>query len=129
MNQKSNSFGDARQVINTNEAEYYQYDFGGIVLDGIQQLDLSYDQKTGHGAYMIRMEPGTVTTAHVHTVREEYLILAGDIVESDGTEYGPGDYIIYEPGTEHNTRSINGALLIGFDYPSPKQLQESGNHS
>ena len=48
------------KVINTNTAEYYTYDFEGPALDGVYQLDLTYDQETGHGAYMIRMEPGTI---------------------------------------------------------------------
>ncbi len=117
MNNQSNHFGDQRQIIDTNTAKYDIYDFGGPALEGVQQLDLSYDRTTGHGAYMIRMEPGTKTTAHVHTLREEYLILEGDVVESDGTVLGPGDYVIYEPGTEHNSRTVNGCLLIGFDYP------------
>ncbi len=119
MNNQSNHFADQRQIIDTNNAKYDIYDFGGPVLEGVHQLDLSYDRMTGHGVYMIRMEPGTATTAHVHTLREEYLILEGDLVESDGTVLGPGDYVIYEPGTEHNSRTVNSCLLIGFDYPPP----------
>ena len=91
------------------------------------QLDLTYDRQTGHGAYMIRMEPGTITTMHGHTCREEYLILEGDVVESDGTVLGPGDYVIYEPGTEHNSRTVNGCLVVGFDFPAPGQLSTAGN--
>ena len=126
MNDESAKNSKQGRVINTNTADYYTYDFAGPALEGVYQLDLSYDQATGHGAYMIRMEPGTITTKHVHTLREEYLILEGDIVESDGTVLGPGDYIIYEPGSEHNSRTENGALVIGFDYPSPDQLNEKG---
>ena len=127
MNNQSNQKTKQGKVINTKTAEYYTYDFAGPALDGVYQLDLSYDQETGHGAYMIRMEPGTITTKHVHTLREEYLILEGDIIESDGTVLGPEDYIIYEPGSEHNSRTENGALVIGFDYPSPDQLNAKGN--
>jgi hypothetical protein len=126
----SDQTGEKQQrgkVIDTKTAEYYVYDFAGPALDGIYQLDLTYDRKTGHGAYMIKMEPGTITTRHVHRLREEYLILEGDIIESDGTVLGPGDYIIYEPGSEHNSRTENGALLIGFDYPSPDQLSANLN--
>jgi len=119
MSNPSNQFGNQRQIINTNTAKYSVYDFEGPPIEGIQQLDLSYDQKSGHGAYMIRMEPGTVTTKHVHSVREEYLILEGDMVESDGTVLKPGDYVIYEPGTEHNSRTVNGCIIVGFDYPVP----------
>jgi quercetin dioxygenase-like cupin family protein len=124
MKNQTNHFGDKRQIIDTSTAKYDIYDFGGPVLEGVHQLDLSYDRNTGHGVYMIRMEPGTVTTSHVHTLREEYLILEGDVVESDGTVLVPGDYVIYEPGTEHNSRTVNGCLVIGFDYPAPMERTE-----
>lgn len=104
-----------RQVINTKEAEYEVYDFGGPVLEDIGQLDLTYDRETELGAYMIRMQPGSETTRHVHTIREEYLIIEGDLIESDGLVLGPGDYVIYQPGSEHSSRSEKGCLLIGFD--------------
>ena len=127
MKNISDQFGDQRQIIDTNTAKFDIYDFGGPVLKGVHQLDLSYDRKTGHGVYMIRMEAGTVTTTHVHTLREEYLILEGDVVESDGTVLGPGDYVIYEPGTEHNSRTVNGCLIIGFEYPSPDETATTCN--
>jgi hypothetical protein len=70
-----NKSDNNRRVIDTRKSKYEVYEFGGPKLDNISQLDLSYDHKTGHGAYMIRMEPGSETTAHRHTVREEYLLL------------------------------------------------------
>ena len=117
MKNNSAVFGDQRQIIDTDKVEYYPYDFGGPVLEGVYQHDLSYNRDSGHGVYLVRMEPGTETTRHVHSMREEYLILEGDVVESDGTVLGPGDYVIYEPGTEHSSRSVNGCRMIGFDYP------------
>ncbi|MCP4766787.1 MAG: cupin domain-containing protein [Gammaproteobacteria bacterium] len=125
MKNHTNHFGVKRQIIDTNTAKYDVYDFGGPILEGVYQLDLSYDRNTGHGVYMIRMEPGTVTTTHVHTIREEYLILEGDVVESDGTVLGPGDYVIYEPGTEHNSRTVGGCTVIGFDHPAPDESIKS----
>ena len=119
MKNPQSSFADKRRIINIHNGKYEPYEFGGPAIDGITQLDLTYDHSTGHGAYVIRMEPGTETTAHVHTLREEYLIIEGDVVESDGTVLGPGDYVIYEPGTEHNSRTVGGCLLIGMDYPAP----------
>jgi len=110
-----NKSDNNRRVIDTRKSKYEVYEFGGPKLDNISQLDLSYDHKTGHGAYMIRMEPGSETTAHRHTVREEYLIIEGDLVEPGGLTLGPGDYIIYEPGSEHSSRTVDGCLLVGFD--------------
>ena len=111
----TNNINIDRRVIETNKSKYDVYSFGGPKLDNIGQLDLTYDHKTGHGAYMVRMEPGAETTAHKHTTREEYLILEGDLVEPDGLVLGVGDYVIYEPGTEHSSRTVNGCLLVGFD--------------
>ena len=108
-----------RQVINTRNADYEVYDFGGPVLKDIGQLDLTYDRETGIGAYMIRMQAGSETTPHIHTIREEYLIIEGDLIESDGLVLGPGDYVIYEPGSEHSSRTEHGCLLIGFDSRPP----------
>jgi len=110
-----NKLDNNRRVIDTRKSKYEVYDFGGPKLDNIGQLDLTYDHKTGHGAYMIRMDPGAETTAHRHSVREEYLIIEGDLVEPGGLTLGPGDYIIYEPGSEHSSRTVNGCLLVGFD--------------
>jgi quercetin dioxygenase-like cupin family protein len=110
---------DQRRVINTRDAEYGVYDFGGPVLKDIGQLDLTYNRETGLGAYMVRMQPGSETTHHVHKIREEYLIIDGDLIEPDGLELGPGDYVIYEPGSRHSSRTVKGCLLIGFDSKSP----------
>ena len=96
-----------RRVINTQNAKYEDYDFEGPILKDIGQLDLTYDRETGLGAYMIRMQAGSETTRHVHTIREEYLIIDGDLVESDGLVLGSGDYVIYETGTKHNTIRLN----------------------
>lgn len=115
MEKKSNQQKQHRRVINTNRAEYETYDFGGPVLKDIGQLDLTYNRETGLGAYMIRMQAGSETTPHVHTIREEYLIIEGDLVESDGLVLGPGDYVIYQPGSSHSSRTVNGCVLIGFD--------------
>ena len=105
-----------RHIIKTATAHYETYDLEGEVQDDMRFLGLSHDRKSGQGAYMIRMAPGAETIRHVHRRREEYLILEGDLVESDGTVLGPGDYVIYPPGSEHNSRTVEGCLLIGFDY-------------
>ena len=105
-----------RRIIKTASTSYEIYDLEGEVQDDMSFLSLSHDRKSGQGAYMIRMAPGAETIRHVHGRREEYLILEGDLVESDGTVLGPGDYVIYPPGSEHNSRTVDGCLLIGIDY-------------
>ena len=105
-----------RRIVHTADADFEPYDLDGPVQENMQQLTLSYDRSTGQGVYMIRMQPGAETLRHVHERREEYLILEGDLIESDGVRLGPGDYVIYAPGSVHNSRTENGCLLIGMDY-------------
>ena len=112
----TNNSNANRRIIKTTSADFGPYEFEGPLQEDMSLLWLSYDQETRQGAYMIRMEPGAETIRHVHKRREEYLILEGDLVESDGTVLGPGDYVIHEPGSEHNSRTVNGCFLIGIDY-------------
>ncbi len=105
-----------RRIIHTTSTAFDPYDLEGPVQQDMSFLALSYDRESGQGAYLIRMEPGAETIWHVHPRREEYLILEGDLVEADGTVLGPGDYVIYSPGSAHNSRTVTGCLLIGIDY-------------
>ena len=107
---------ELREIVETRNAEFSVYDFDGPVQEDMQLLKLSYDDETKQGAYMIRMEPGAETIAHVHRRREEYFIIEGDLVECDGKVLGPGDYVVYQPGSYHNSRTVNGCLLVAIDY-------------
>ena len=105
-----------RTIIKTNQADFETYDLEGPIQENMSLLKLSYNKERRQGAYMMRLQPGAVTIAHTHKRREEFLILEGDIVESDGTRLAAGDYVIYEPGTHHNSRTEGGCVLIGFDW-------------
>lgn len=107
---------ELREIVPTATTPFAVYDFDGPVQEDMELLKLSYDDATRQGAYMIRMKPGAETIAHTHHRREEYFIIEGDLVESDGRVLGPGDYVVYQPGSFHNSRTVNGCLLIGIDY-------------
>ena len=75
--------------------------------------------RTSHSSGVIRMEPGAVTIPHTHECMEEFLILEGELIESDGTVLKRGDFTSYRPGTRHNSRTETGCLLIGVDWDPP----------
>ena len=50
---------------------------------------------------------------------EDYLILEGELIESDGHVLKPGDFVSYRPGSHHNSRTETGCLLVGFDWGKP----------
>ena len=106
---------ECRRIINIHEADFTTYDLEGPVQDDIQLLNISFNQSTGKGWYVIRMDPGSETIAHKHQLLEEFLILEGELIESDGAVLKPGDFVSYPPGTYHNSRTETGCLLIGID--------------
>ena len=58
------------------------------------------------------------TDAEVHyhkKMTEIYLILEGELIESDGTVLKKGDFVSYPPASYHNSRTETGCLLIGHD--------------
>ena len=105
-----------RRIFHTGTLALRSYDLDGPLQPEISYAPLSYDADTARGSYLTRMEPGAETIPHDHACREEYLILEGEAIEDDGTVLKPGDWVVYEPGTRHNTRTVTGCLLLGIDW-------------
>lgn len=102
-------------MINLYNSPFGEYDLEGEVQPDISLLNISYDRERGTGWYVMRMEPGSASIPHEHAKCEEYLILEGELIESDGTVLKKGDFVSYAPGTFHNSRTETGCLLIGHD--------------
>jgi quercetin dioxygenase-like cupin family protein len=106
----------ARRVVRTAAARLLAYDMEGPVQPELGWLPVSYDAATGEGTYVMRMQPGAVTIEHEHAGMEEFLVLEGDLVDDDGTVFGPGDFVTYGPGTRHSSRTETGCLLAVFEW-------------
>jgi len=59
---------------------------------------------------------GHQRSLHPARNREEFFVLEGRLIESDGTILESGDWIVYEPGSDHHTRTDTGCLLLGLDW-------------
>ena len=79
-----------RQVVNAHTAEFRAYDMEGPVQPDITWLPVSWDEASGQGSYLMRMQPGAVTIEHEHAGFEEFLILEGTLTDSDGTVFRAG---------------------------------------
>ena len=101
-----------RQIINAARDSFQPYDLDGPLQEDIAWLPLSYDMQSGNGTYLMRMQAGAVTVPHDHEGTEDFMILEGDLVESDGTRLEPGDCVSYAPGTRHNSHSETGCLIL-----------------
>ena len=110
---------DDRTIVNIHDASFEPYDLEGPVQDDMRLLSVSYDRGTRRGIYAIRMEPGAATIPTHHECTEEFLILEGELIESDGTVLKKGDFVSYRPGSRHNSRTETGCLLVGLDWDPP----------
>ncbi len=112
---------DERKIANIHSAPFtgFVYPDGLALGDSVLQLDDSIALGTGFHVY--RMPPGMTTRAHRHNGKEQFLILEGELHESDGTILRAGDLVLYADGTVHNSYSPDGCLLavhiVGPEFP------------
>ena len=87
----------------------YVYPDGVALGDTVLQLDSS--KPLGVGFHVYRMPPGMTTRAHRHSGVEQFLVLEGTLIDSDGQVFRKGDMACYRDGTEHNSYTPDGCLL------------------
>lgn len=101
-----------RRVVNVNDGA-----FAPLISDGMpdgEVLQLNPNKPLGSGFHIYKMAPGETTVTHEHASDEEFYIISGDLVDHDGTEYGPGDLVWLRKGTTHNSYSPNGCLIVVY---------------
>ncbi len=103
-----------RRVANINTATFTPLATvdGSEIGQSVLQLNDAHPQ--GVGFHIYKMEPGFTTDAHIHTEDEEFFIIEGDVVDHDGTRYGPGDLVWLRKNTIHNSYSENGCTLVVY---------------
>ena len=75
---------------------------------------ITYDQKTGQGTYILKMEPGAKSKLHEHVNFEEFIMLDGQLIDPDNNVFKKGDIVTYEPGSQHSSYTKNGCLILVF---------------
>lgn len=100
-----------RRVANIHQAEFQNFVYEDGVQPGDSVLQLDRDQPLGVGFHVYRMPAGMTTRGHRHNGHEQFLILEGELIESDGTVLRQGDLVFYRDGSEHHSYSPDGCLL------------------
>ena len=75
---------------------------------------ISYNKETGQGSYILKMEPGAKSLPHKHANYEEFLVLDGELIDSDNTIFKKGEFITFEPGSSHSSYTKTGCLALVF---------------
>ena len=83
-----------RKITKFDDLKFEPFDRYGKVIPGMSWHLVSYDKKTQYGTYISKLEPGTKTIPHIHTGYEEFMILEGELIDSDGTIFKKGDLIV-----------------------------------
>ena len=105
-----------RQIVSVQTVDFVPYDLEGPVQADIAWRPMSYDRKRGEGSYLMRLEPGARTIPHEHQGFEDFMILEGELTDSDGRILRRGDFISYRPGTRHNSWTDTGCLIAVFEW-------------
>tara|TARA_B100000965_G_C19505132_1_gene719265 strand:+ start:647 stop:991 length:345 start_codon:yes stop_codon:yes gene_type:complete len=103
-----------RKITDTSKLKFEPFDRYGSVIPGMSWHKISYDDKTSHGTYISKLEPGTKTIPHKHKGYEEFYVLEGELIDSDGTIFKAGDFITFSPDSEHGSHTNTGCILINF---------------
>ena len=69
------------------------------------------------------LPPGKVQCPfHSHHGEEEmFLILEGELMDSNGSLYKAGDFVSYPPGSHHNSWTGPGCVIMVVEWPSLAQ--------
>ena len=80
--------------------------------ENVWWYNLSFDQETGQGSYLYKMGAGARSNPHEHLGPEEFFVLEGDLIDSDGYEYKKGDFVSLGSGSKHDSFSPSGCILV-----------------
>ena len=105
---------DKRKITKLDNLKFEPFDKYGEPIAGWTWHKISFEEKTNFGSYISKLEPGTKTIPHIHTGHEEFLILDGELIDSDGTVFKKGDFVCFKPNTTHSSYTKKGCLILTF---------------
>ena len=113
-----------RKITNPLNVKFVPFDNYGAPIPGMSWYKISYNQKTGQGSYILKMDPGAKSLPHKHINYEEFLILEGELIDPDNTIFKKGDFITFEPESSHSSYTKNGCLLLVFQRARNEPLKK-----
>ena len=113
-----------RKITNSLNVKFEPFNNYGVPIAGMSWHKISYNEKTGQGSYILKMEPGAKSLPHKHINYEEFLILDGELIDPDDKIFKKGDFITFEPGSSHSSYTKTGCLLLVFQRARNELLKE-----
>ena len=69
------------------------------------------DDPAGYRTMLLQVTPGPLGVLHAHDTIEQIYVLEGDFFD-DAASYGPGDFVVRMPGTQHRAGSRSGCTMM-----------------
>ena len=113
-----------RKITNPLNVKFEPFDNYGVPITGMSWHKISYNEKTGQGSYILKMEPGAKSLPHKHINYEEFLILEGELIDHDDKIFKKGDFITFEPESYHFSYTKTGCLLLVFQISRNELLKK-----
>ena len=113
-----------RKITKINKLKFKPFNKYGKSIKGWSWHKISFDIKTNFGTYISKLDPGTKTIPHTHLGYEEFLILDGELIDSDGTIFKKGDFVCYKPNTAHSSFTKKGCLILTFMRGNNKRINK-----
>ena len=107
-----NKLSEFRTVANINTLRWEVLEQPGLPGEKVWWYNLSYDADTGQGSYLYKMGPGARSNPHKHDGAEEFYMLEGELIDSDGFKYVSGDFVSLAAGSRHESISPNGCIIV-----------------
>ena len=113
-----------RKITKMDNLEFKPFNRYGPTVPGMSWHKISFDKETNFGTYVSKLEPGTKTLPHIHKGYEEFLILDGELIDSDGTVFKKGDFVTFEPNSSHSSFTEKGCLILTFMRGQNDQIKD-----
>jgi anti-sigma factor ChrR (cupin superfamily) len=113
-----------RKITDPFNVKFVPFDNYGTPIHGMSWHKITYNEKTGQGTYILKMEPGAKSKLHEHINFEEFIMLDGELNDPDNDVLKKGDIVTYEPGSRHSSFTKNGCLILVFMRTRNKVIDE-----
>jgi len=114
-----------RKVTETASADWRPYDRYGEPIAGMWWIPLTEDTELSRATYLLKFDAGAKSRPHEHTGIEEFYMMEGALVDNDGTVFRTGDFVRFDPGSEHSSESPDGCVLLATLLGRNRPLDES----
>ena len=76
-----------------------------------EQVRSLIDDPAGYRTMLLQVAAGPLGELHAHDTIEQIYVLEGDFFD-DEASYGPGDFVVRMPGTQHRAGSRSGCTMM-----------------